>query len=387
MRYKYQLILLGDIENSACDIIKAHFFEKINSVGLKNNMFEVIYTDTFYEKYLNKQPSFIFYFGNINHLDKDADILKILINNGDAVFPMYFGENFEAEVPEVIHAMNGKRYVANHVEKYVNYAFESMRLLRENRKLFISYRRTDSSAVANQLFDVFVRHNYDVFLDTYSINPAKNFQEELHHRMTDCDVLIQLYTNDFKRSRWCNEEIVSANQKQIGIVEIVWPDCTPDIHNLLCEPIQLTQEMFIDKAFDTEDCRITGDCIEDIVHTVESVRARNLAARQDNLVGEFIEEARKQGRQLLQEYHYLVETLKDGRIRLFIPAIGIPQSYDCFDSLRFREMLNNEKIELFLIYDDLRIRKKWIEHLEWLNESLEVKTIKKRDFELWLKNN
>ena len=67
-----------------------------------------------------------------------------------------------------------------------------MRLLRENRKLFISYRRTDSSAVANQLFDAFVRNNYDVFLDTYSINPAKNFQEELHHRMTDCDVLIQL---------------------------------------------------------------------------------------------------------------------------------------------------------------------------------------------------
>jgi hypothetical protein len=30
---------------------------------------------------------------------------------------------------------------------------------------------------------------------------------------------------------------------------------------------------------------------------------------------------------------------------LFIPAIGIPQSYDCFDSLRFRKLLDNEKIE------------------------------------------
>ena len=130
-----------------------------------------------------------------------------------------------------------------------------------------------------------------------------------------------------------------------------------------------------------------SECIENIVNAVESVRARNLAARQDNLVGEFVEEARKQGRQLIQEYRYLVETLKDDIIRLFIPAIGIPQSYDCFDSLRFRKLLDNEKIELFLIYDDLRIRKKWVEHLEWLNESLEVKTIKKKDFELWLKNN
>ena len=137
-----------------------------------------------------------------------------------------------------------------------------MRLLRENRKLFISYRRTDSSAVANQLFDAFVRNNYDVFLDTYSINPAKNFQEELHHRMTDCDVLIQLYTNDFKNSKWCNEEIISANQKQIGVVEIIWPDCTPDIHNLLCEPIQLTQKMFMNEDFHNGSCCITEECIE-----------------------------------------------------------------------------------------------------------------------------
>lgn len=387
MAYKYQLIFLGDIKNNACNTIKVRFFEKILSIGLNSNMFELVYVDTFFEKYSNKQPTFAFYFGDINHSEKDIDALKVLLDNGDAIFPIYFGENFEAEVPEIIHVMNGKQYVADHIEKYINYAFESMRLLRENRKLFISYRRTDSSAVANQLFDAFVRNNYDVFLDTYSINPAKNFQEELHHRMTDCDVLIQLYTNDFKNSKWCNEEIVSANQKQIGVVEIIWPDCTPDIHNLLCEPIQLTQKMFVNEDFHNESCRITEECIENIVHTVESIRARNLAARQDNLVGEFVEEARKQGRQLIQEYRYLVETLKDNRIRLFIPAIGIPQSYDCFDSLRFRKLLDNEKLELFLIYDDLRIRKKWIEHLEWLNESLEVKTIKKRDFELWLKSN
>ena len=387
MVYKYQLILLGDIKNAVCDAIIVCFFEKIHDIGLKDDMFEVIYSDNFYEKYLNKQPSFVFYFGKTDHQDIDADILKILIDNGDAVFPIYFGEKFENEVPKVIRIMNGKRYIVDDHEKYVNYAFESMKLLRENRKLFISYRRTDSSAVANQLFDSFVRSNYDVFLDTYSINPAKNFQEELHHRMTDCDVLIQLYTNDFKNSEWCNEEITSANQKQIGVVEVVWPDCNPDIHNLLCEPIQLSKEFFIDKNFHNEDCRLTEESIVNIIYTVESVRARNLAARQDNLVGEFVEEARKQGRRLIQEYRYLVENLENGRIRLFIPAIGIPQSYDCFESLRFRELLNNEKLELFLIYDDLCIRKRWIEHLEWLNKSLEVKTVKKKDFKSWLRNN
>lgn len=63
MVYKYQLILLGDIKNAVCDAIKVCFFEKIHDIGLKDDMFEVIYSDDFYKKYLNKQPSFVFYFG------------------------------------------------------------------------------------------------------------------------------------------------------------------------------------------------------------------------------------------------------------------------------------------------------------------------------------
>lgn len=388
MVYKYQLILLGDTDNPACGIIKRRFLGRIKELGLKEDMFNVIYACNFLQKYSNKQPAFVFYFGKPEHQDRDVAILKTLLDNGDAIFPIYFGEKFEDEIPEIIRIMNGKQYTTeNDCEEYVNDALESLKLLRSNRKLFISYRRTDSSAVANQLFDAFVRHNYDVFLDTYSINPAENFQEELHHRMTDCDVLIQLYTTNFKNSPWCKEEILSANLKQIGIVEIVWPDCTLEKHNELCTPIQLTQESFLGQKSDYEHCQLTNETIREIAYTVESVRARNLAARQDNLVGEFVAEARKQGRRLIQEYRYLVEHLEKGRTRLFIPAVGIPQSYDCFESLRFKELLRNDQLELLLIYDDLRIRQRWIEHLDWLNRSLEVKTIKKKDFATWLQHN
>lgn len=49
MVYKYQLILLGDIKNAVCDAIKVCFFEKIHDIGLKDDMFEVIYSDDFYK--------------------------------------------------------------------------------------------------------------------------------------------------------------------------------------------------------------------------------------------------------------------------------------------------------------------------------------------------
>lgn len=387
MTFKYQLICLGDITNSAYTEIKDRFYEKITEMGLLSDAFIEIDASNFEAAYQNKQPSFVYYFGKKDHHDKDADILTTLMTNGDAIIPVYFHKDaFCEEIPKQAWKMNGKMYTSDRVNAFVNYALEALRLLRQNRKLFISYRRNESTAIANQLFDALVRCNYDVFLDTYSIGAAKNFQEELHHRLSDCDILIQLYTNEFKTSKWCLEEITAANQKQIGVIELVWPGLKLDIHNHLCEPIQLVENNFTTNSTDPHS-QLSEDIVELITHKVESVRARNMAARQDSLVGEFIKEAQNVGRTLIQEYKYLVERKEDDEVNVFIPAVGVPQSFDCYESLLFKELLSNPKTKIHLIYDDLRIKKRWIEHLDWLNSSLEVKTIKKKEFALWLQNN
>ena len=356
-------------------------------MGLLSDAFIEINASNFEETYQNKQPSFVYYFGKKDHLDKDADFLVTLMTNGDAIIPVYFHPDaFYEEIPKQAWKVNGKLYSPDRVNAFVNYALEALRLLRHNRKLFISYRRNESTSIANQLFDALVRCNYDVFLDTYSIGAAKNFQEELHHRLSDCDILIQLYTKEFKASTWCMEEINAANQKQIGVIELVWPGLELDIHNHLCEPIQLVEHNFITNSTDPHS-RINDDIIDLIVHKVESVRARNMAARQDGLVGEFIIEAQNVGRILVQEYKYLVERKDDDEVNVFIPAVGVPQSYDCYESLLFKELLKNPMLKIHIIYDDLRIKKRWIEHLDWLNDSLEVKTVKKKEFALWLQKN
>lgn len=386
MYFKYQIIFLGDVANPACDAIKRRFYEKTHEMGLPTESFIEIYSGNFTACYQNKQPSFVYYFGKKDHNNLDADKLDILMTNGDAIIPVYFQkDSFLEEIPKVAWKMNGKVYSDEKTDSFVNYALEALRLMRQNRKLFISYRRSDSTFVANQLFDALVRCNYDVFLDTYSIGAAKNFQEELHHRLSDCDILIQLYTKEFKVSEWCLQEITAANQKQIGVIELVWPDMKLDIHNHLCEPIILTKDDFL-TDYTNQNAQLTDETVNKITKTVESVRARNMAARQDGLVGEFIKEAQKVGRVMIQEYKYLVERLKDNNVNVFIPAVGVPQSYDCFESLQFKFLLKNPKTRIYLIYDDLRIKRKWIEHLDWLNKSLEVQTIKKNDFSLWLQN-
>ena len=386
MKYRYQLIFLGDTTNHAYESIRNRFYEKANEMGLSKSAFIEIYDANFTTDYQNKQPSFVYYFGKKDHNDLGADKLEVLMENGDAIIPVYFHKDaFYDEIPKAVWKMNGKLYESEKVDTFVNYALEALRLMRENRKLFISYRRSDSTVVANQLFDALVRCNYDVFLDAYSINAAKNFQDELHHRLSDCDILIQLYSNDFKASTWCMEEITAANQKQIGVIEVVWPGMKLDIHNHLCEPVLLTKDNFAGD-YSAPNAKLTDETIEQLTIRVESVRARNMAARQDSLVGEFIKEAQKVGRTLIQEYKYLVERMDGDELNVFIPAVGVPQSYDCYDSLRFKDLLNNPDSHIYLIYDDLRIKRRWIDHLDWLNKSLEVQTIKKNAFSQWLLN-
>ena len=381
MIYKYQIIFLGDTTNSACDKIRNCMEEKILELGLPREAFDMVDALNFENSYNNKQPVFVYYFGKVGHSNKDEGVLSKLMNNGDAILPVYFHEgNFANEVPAVIGKMNGMLYESDDVEKFVNCALESLRLLRQTRKLFISYRRLDSIDVANQLFDVLIKRNYDVFLDDYSIAAAKDFQEELHHRLSDCDVLIQLYTEHFRDSKWCNEEIIAANQKQIGIVALIWPGVKVDPHDQMIEQIYLTED-----DFDGDELK--ESILLQVAQRVESVRARNMAARQDNLVGEFIKDAIKVNRHMLQEYKYLIEHRDNGEFNVFIPAVGVPQSIDCYESLQFRSLLKNDKATIYLIYDDLRVKDKWIKHLDWLNESLEVKTIKKKGFVEWLQNN
>ena len=382
MEFKYQLIFLGDIRNKAYEEITQVFFQKIKDLGIPQDAIEVICASNI-NKYSNKQPVFAFYLGCVHSYGLDANILELLIKNGDVVFPLYF-DNFENEIPDVIKCMNGTLYTSDKVDTVVNCALESFRLLRKSRRVFISYKRSESTGVAQQLFDLLIKNGFDPFLDSYSIRQADNFQDELLHRMTDSDVLIQLYTTDFFESKWCKIEVEEANLKQIGIIVLLWPDVEIKPFSHLATSEILTEDCFNDLQLNV-NTTLKPQIANKIVKTVESIRARNLAARQDSICCEFIAEGKKHNKHIVREYSYLLEKDIYGKnIRIFIPAIGIPHAYDCYESRTFRRLLNTDGLEIYLLYDSLRIRQKWIEHLDWLNESLDVKTIKRKDFELWI---
>ena len=94
---------------------------------------------------------------------------------------------------------------------------------RRERRVFISYKRTDSGPVARQLYEELTRCGYMAFLDDVSIDKGLDFQHELKWWLNDADVVIVLVTPNFENSHWCMEEIAFAQSSMIGLLGVEWP--------------------------------------------------------------------------------------------------------------------------------------------------------------------
>lgn len=387
MKYRYQLILLGSIEDSIVEEIKSQIILEFTNLKLPEGILNIIDRSNWEEDYVGNQPAFSIYFGDKKGNFKDLPIVDKLIKDGTMILPVYYN-NFSDEIPKKLENQNGILYNDNQRCRIANVVLQAFELLRNTRKIFISYKRSESTSVAIQMYEALESHHFDVFLDTHSIEKGEPFQEELWHRMTDCDVILLLNTPGFLESHWCKEELAEAGSKQIGIVQLVWPNHKIDAISHLSFPLKLEEVDFVDTIYDDKDkSKLKKGKVEEIVQLVESVRARNLASRQDNLITEFMNIAKQFGRNItVQPERYLTEVISDKQI-IYIPTIGVPQSFNCqVAEIQYRYNENPQHTCIRLIYDDLRIRDKWLKHLDWLNGNFkkDILTLKKQDFKKWL---
>lgn len=387
MKYRYQLILLGSIEDSIVEEIKSQIILEFTNLKLPEGILNIIDRSNWEEDYVGNQPAFSIYFGDKKGNFKDLPIVDKLIKDGTMILPVYYN-NFSDEIPKKLENQNGILYNDNQRCRIANVVLQAFELLRNTRKIFISYKRSESTSVAIQMYEALESHHFDVFLDTHSIEKGEPFQEELWHRMTDCDVILLLNTPGFLESHWCKEELAEAGSKQIGLVQLVWPNHKIDAISHLSFPLKLEEVDFVDTIYDDKDkSKLKKGKVEEIVQLVESVRARNLASRQDNLITEFMNIAKQFGRNItVQPERYLTEVISDKQI-IYIPTIGVPQSFNCqVAEIQYRYNENPQHTCIRLIYDDLRIRDKWLKHLDWLNGNFkkDILTLKKQDFKKWL---
>ncbi len=111
----------------------------------------------------------------------DTERLNDLMTDGALIIPVVADtQHFSTLVPPQIAHLNGISLAdcGTDFERLAARILEGFGLLRERRRLFISYRRAETSVVAAQLYEALDAAGCDVFLDTHGVlRPGEPFQD------------------------------------------------------------------------------------------------------------------------------------------------------------------------------------------------------------------
>jgi hypothetical protein len=286
------------------------------------------------------------------------------------------GADATARLPPCLRHINALSFDGTEgaFARLISLILENLRLLRAERRLFISYRRAESQSIAIQLYEDLDAAGFDVFLDTRSVPYGGDFQDILWHRMADSDVVVLLDTPGFRASRWTVAELTRANATNIQILHLLWPSVSPDATSAFSEFVPLADADFRGTGTTGEDARLSNARAHDILTRVESLRARALSARHRSLIDNFCDRAHEEKVQsvVVQPERFIAVKLANGTQVAVVPAIGVPTAHLYHEIERAIDHTDAKPKEIWLLYDERGILESWIEHLNWLNEHLPV---------------
>lgn len=389
MAASYQIVILGSDKADLKEALEQDIRLKLSDLGINIDEHIAFLNADNLSQRSKKYPTVGVFFGGDELPQDDIEAVKSLVEEDVIVIPVVENlDGFKALTPECLHPINGTQLDEKNggIEAISNVVLEALNLLRRARRLFISYRRQESRAIAIQLYEHLHSSGFEVFIDTVSIRPGEPFQEVLWHRLSDTDVVVLLDTPGFLDSRWTTEELANTSAMSIGIIQVIWPGHTPDPKSSLCDRLYLkdTDVVF---ATDPQNNILTDSAIFGITKAVETIRARSLAARYSSLVGVMGKIAEELGIEVhVQPERYAVVNKNDKCVAV-IPTVGVPEALRYQEIAEMFEAIENSPVSsAFLLYDHGMIRDQWRKHLEWLDNHLPVKSIRTVNTETWLRN-
>lgn len=373
--YVYQILLLGAKDAREVEFQKALTL-RANELGLPLGSFGII-RPTLTDLWSSTLPSMAIFWG-AEGVGSDPSLLSKLEEDSVVVVPVVSNvERVEFEIPERLRNINALVVsdAGVGIDRLVSLVFEKFQLLRKQRRLFISYKRLDSQAIADEIYDALDARGFDVFIDVRSVPPAVDFQSELWHRMSDSDVLVLIDTPNFRSSRWAMDELTRANATNIQILHLLWPGQSEDPQSPFSHYFQLeTSDILGSSALAAQGLRTST--LEKICGSVEQLRARAMAFRHNYLVDSFCDASRDLGLTPTIQTTGAIELSGPGSKKLIVvPTVGVPTSDRIANSFEAHSGQAQQAIEFWAIYDNRGLLNDWLAHMRWLNKHLPPKCL------------
>ncbi len=243
------------------------------------------------------------------------------------------------------------------VPKLKNRILSWFGLLDNTRKIFISYKRSDTTALAHQLFDTLIKKGYIPFLDSYSLEPGVDFQEYLMNEISDADMFIMLNSSNYDQSEYTKAELVAASKLGIGILQVVFPESKDYEEARISSVLQLPEQLPQDQKYELE-------VVEDIIYNMERFRAQGFRTKRRILVDGL--KSKYEGK--------TIATFEDGSVSVvdsntvYYPITHVPTSEDL--ELAYHSMSNlnlGDGAIKKICYYGIHCRCDKRNHMNWLN--------------------
>jgi len=150
---------------------------------------------------------------------------RIFAANAPVVPVVVKGEKFDEVVPESLHPINALEWKEpRSSNKIAAWVLRLLGLTEKQRRVFVSYRRSDALRMGEQVWEALSKAGFDVFLDRFNIDPAENFQERLTERLADKAFVLLIESPDTRDSKWVMHEVDYALKHRLGFMTLTWPE-------------------------------------------------------------------------------------------------------------------------------------------------------------------
>lgn len=377
-RHKYQLVFLGGYAGYK-EKVERVLRQRLDDLKCGSSYLRVLSGSREAEKVRRNNPVVYIYFAEKDVTPDSLYVDSLIEEGGGCVLPVIRkGEKFDM-LPPSLRGINGLRIMdIEDIGCLADCILNEFGLLWNTCRVFISYKRSDSSAVAEQLYMKLKQAYYDVFIDVCDIRKGGILRDEIGHSLADSDIMLLLDTEGISASEWVREELSKVGRLQVAVLQLVWPQCAPAT-GVLGETMLLADDDFEDGKEELKEVPL-----KNIVHEIREIRIANLSSRRNNLVLPLKKAAGQLSIKVCWSPHQFF--IVDGRKKkaLCFPVSRVPQATSYEALFRRAAELYPDISEIRLLYDKLYIKREWLSHLSFLDGYLPVKSIEKEEVKSWL---
>ena len=242
---------------------------------------------THYPSENDKGPSICLYF--VEKQLHSEDYLKRILSRRIYIIPIKMDEN-SGEPPGLLAGFNQIVLEEFHVTRLAEVVLRRLGLSEESRKLFISYKITDTKDFADLLFIELSKIGFQIFLERHSLSGGENLPTTIEREIEDASLLLVIESDLAHESSWVEREVQYALILQIPVLILAFP-CSTQIKSTY-----RLHRVSLDKRClrGLEDSCYNQECIEYIqdyiLPIIESKYAEGLKRFHDNMINSIYEE-------------------------------------------------------------------------------------------------